>query len=67
MKVFAGWAEVGDLAEEAASCWTDATHSLSTLSSDIRLQCSFRLCSSFCFCCSESLGKKSFCPLTGIL
>lgn len=43
------------------------THSLSTLSSERRLQCSFRLCSSRCFCSSESSGKKSFCPLTGIL
>lgn len=45
----------------------DATHSLSTRSSAKRLQCSLRLCSSRCFCCSESLGKKSFWPLIGIL
>lgn len=42
--------------------WMEAlpTHSLSTLSSDMRLQCSLRLCSSRRLCSSDSLGKKSF-------
>lgn len=43
------------------------TYSLSTLSSDMRLQCSSKLCCSRCRCSSESSGKKSFCPRDGIL